>query len=288
MFSRLLAGVCLCLPMAAYAISEEALFEQINQLNWIEETGDHAIPNNDAVFALSDNEVMVVGSDAHRLTYLTEGHDQFKPDAVILRVGGDQAESQVLVSYADIGHVKTDDWEEMIDANEMLESIKEGTAEANRVREEGYASVYIDDWAQEPHLNRQESIIYWAINGHDSNNNQFVNAKALKLGRHGYTELLWVGAPTQFVSAEAVMQPLLAAYRYNEGARYADFVPETDTVAAVGAGALVYKMITGKVGAKVGAGLIAAALIFLKKFWFVIVLPFVWLWNRMKGKEKAA
>ena len=53
---------------------------------------------------------------------------------------------------------------------------------------------------------------------------------------------------------------------FKEGAKYADFDPDIDDVAAYGIGALV----AGKVLVK--TGLIAAALIFLKKFGVIIVL----------------
>jgi len=62
-------------------------------------------------------------------------------------------------------------------------------------------------------------------------------------------------------------------YKYNEGSTYADFVPGTDTVAAVGAGALAYKLITGKTAAKVSVELLALLAIFAKKLWFLVFVP---------------
>ena len=55
-------------------------------------------------------------------------------------------------------------------------------------------------------------------------------------------------------------------------------------MAAVGIGALAYKMITGKAAAKVGTGLLAVLAIFAKKFWFLIFIPFIFLWNKVKTK----
>jgi len=43
-------------------------------------------------------------------------------------------------------------------------------------------------------------------------------------------------------------------------------------------------MITGKAAAKVGTGLLAVLAIFAKKFWFLIFIPFIFLWNKVKTK----
>ena len=52
-----------------------------------------------------------------------------------------------------------------------------------------------------------------------------------------------------------------------------------DKIAAYGIGGLV----AGKVLAK--TGMLAVGLIFLKKFWFVLFLPLLWLRNRFKKQE---
>jgi uncharacterized membrane-anchored protein len=57
-----------------------------------------------------------------------------------------------------------------------------------------------------------------------------------------------------------------------------------DKVAAAGVGALVYKLATGKAIAKAGA--LALIAIFAKKLWFLIFLPFIWLWKKMTNKSK--
>ncbi|WP_428548305.1 DUF2167 domain-containing protein [Profundibacter sp.] len=58
-----------------------------------------------------------------------------------------------------------------------------------------------------------------------------------------------------------------------------DFKPSIDKVAAVGIGGLI----AGKVLAK--TGLIAVALIFLKKFFFLLLIPLYWLKNLFGRKN---
>ncbi|MCG6467244.1 DUF2167 domain-containing protein [Vibrio parahaemolyticus] len=277
----LLGLLFLLIPVSALSESDN-YFEQVQKLDWKTVAGSYDIQSNNAKVMISENEYLVLDEDAIKFMRLTEGHDNFKPDAVKLKVHSDESESTAIYEHIEIGFVKTDDWDEYIDPVEMLEQIKLGTEEANKMRAEGYAKLYIDGWLEPPFLDRENSIVYWAINGHSSDDTHFVNAKALKLGRKGYTEMIWAGTPEQFSSAREVLEPVLASYTYNEGYQYKDFVPGTDTVAAMGAGALVYKLATGKTAVK--AGLLAAAVIFAKKFWFVLLIPIVSAWKWIKRK----
>ncbi|QBG36499.1 DUF2167 domain-containing protein [Litorilituus sediminis] len=277
----LLSVYIIFFSFSAFSQDEEYL-KQVQQLDWKGVADSYDIASNDAKITITENEYLVLGKDAHKLMLLNEGHDGFKPDAVKLKIHVDESESTTIYQRNEIGFVKMDDWEENIDSDEMLAEIIQGTEETNKIRAEGHAKLYIDGWSQTPFLDKENSIIYWAINGHTSDNRQFVNAKALKLGRKGYTEVIWAGSPEQFTNAEAVLEPALASYTYNEGFQYDDFMPETDTVAAMGAGALVYKLATGKAAVK--AGFLAAAAIFAKKFWFIIFIPFAYGWKWIKRK----
>ncbi len=267
----------------AYALDDGSLAEKIGALNWQKEPGNYELGDINASITISQNEWLVKGKDAHEYMYLMEGHKGFQPDAVVFRIQGPNQDTQVDYTFQEIGYVKTDDWEQNIDKNELLEQIKESTKEANKLKGEGYPDLFVDGWVQEPYLDKKNAIIYWAISAHSSLGESIVNAKALKLGRKGYTEIIWVGSSDQFSNAETTLSPTLAAYQYKEGSTYADFMPGVDTVAAVGAGALVYKLITGKAAAKVGAGLLAMIAIFAKKFWFILIAPVIFAWKWLKG-----
>jgi len=76
------------------------------------------------------------------------------------------------------------------------------------------------------------------------------------------------------------LDTVLAMSTFNSGFRYEEFDPDIDEVAAYGLGALI----AGKVAAK--TGLIAAAIVFLKKFWFVFLLIPAALYRLFRGKKK--
>lgn len=264
-----------------FTFAQSTIEQQIAQLGWKEQPGSYAVASRDAEITLLPYQYLVLGQDANTYLKLVEGVDSFHVDAVMVNMVEQQ---QWSASFArqEIGYVKTDDWQQNMDPDAILSDIKQGTQEANKHRANGYAQLFVDGWAQKPYLDETKSIIYWAIKGHNSNQQQFINAKALKLGRKGYTEIVWAGSNETFTNAKEVLEPLIASYQYHDGAQYDDFMPGKDTVAALGAGALVYKLATGKVLAK--AGIWAAAAIFAKKLWFIIALPFIYGWRWLKAK----
>ena len=83
----------------------------------------------------------------------------------------------------------------------------------------------------------------------------------------------FVGGMEQLAEIKAVIPTVMAMPEFTVGARYQDYVPGTDTVAAYGIGALI----AGKVASK--AGLMVIALAFLKKGWIVIVLALGGIWK---------
>lgn len=262
--------------------AEEDLFAQLRELAWKEIPDKYSIADNKAVIQTTENDYLVTGKDAAEYMFIMQGHRGYTPDAAVLRVQGPEADSQVIYTINKVGYLTKDDWEDNIDKEKMLDEIKEGTKEANKQRSVGYPNLYVDSWAQDPHLDKINNTVYWAIAGHDDNQTKFINAKALKLGREGYTEILWIGSPEQFSSAEVALEPVLANYNYKEGFQYADYIPGTDKLAAAGVGALVYKLATGKAVAK--AGFIALAAIFAKKLWFILFFPFIYGWKRVRSK----
>lgn len=263
-------------------LSEDTRILELEKLDWKIQPQQYKISTK-ATITTTKNDYLVVGKEAEKYMYIMQGL-KITPDAAILRVGGSEVDTQVIYSIKETGYLTKDDWSENIDKDKMLEEIKQGTVQANKKRKEDYLDIFVDDWAQPPYLNTKNNTVYWAIAGHDEDNNKFINAKALKLGREGYTEILWIGSPEQFSSSAVVLKSLLSNYQYNDGFQYEDYIPGVDKVAAAGVGALVYKLATGKAIAK--AGFLALMAIFAKKLWFLIFLPFIWLWKKIFNKSK--
>ena len=70
---------------------------------------------------------------------------------------------------------------------------------------------------------------------------------------------------------------------YSSGAQYTDY-KSGDKVAAYGVGALVAGSLGIKGLAKTGALAVLAA--FAKKLWFIILLPFIFLFRLVSGNKK--
>lgn len=94
----------------------------------------------------------------------------------------------VVIRFIDAGYVEDDDasaWE----ADEMLDSIKEGTEEANTKRREmGMETLTIRGWEDKPHYDKATNKVVWAIAA-ETSRGAIVNYNTLALGRHGYMSM---------------------------------------------------------------------------------------------------
>ena len=90
----------------AMALNENALIEQIQFLDWQTEPAKYQLIGTNASVTTTPVEYLLKGKDAHKYMRLTEGHDGFKPDAVVVRVKGPSHDTQVIYTYHEIGYVK--------------------------------------------------------------------------------------------------------------------------------------------------------------------------------------
>jgi uncharacterized membrane-anchored protein len=100
--------------------------------------------------------------------------------------------------------------------------------------------------------------------------------------RKGVLVLNFIAGMNQLTEINQNKDTVLAMADFNQGSRYTFFDPDLDDVAAYGIGALV----AGKLVAK--TGLIAAAVIFLKKFGVIMVIALVAFIRKMFGRKKKA
>jgi uncharacterized membrane-anchored protein len=277
----------LILVSPAFAIDESEFEKKVFALDWKTEPGVYELIGTNSFLKITSEEVLVLGEEAKKYSQLTEGHDINKPDAIVSRIEGPQINTQVNYQYVEDDYIEMDDWGEYIDKDSLIEEVIKATEEANKIRDKSIPKLYVDGWVEPPVIDKESAIVYWAFSGHSEGGFKFVNAKAMKLGRKGYTIITWIGRLEQFENAKESLDPTLFAYTFDEGSRYLDFVAGTDKVAALGVGALAYKLITGKKASKTGlAGILAALAIFAKKFWFIIFIPFVFAWKWIKGLFK--
>lgn len=193
------------------------------------------------------------------------------------------------VRYESSGYIKDDDAKDW-DADELLDSYREGTEENNKERAKmGVPEMEILGWAQPPAYDAVTHRLVWAMKSRDKGDTSDidlgVNYNTYLLGREGYFSLNLV---TDLKSLEAVKpqaHAMLDAVSYDDGKRYADFNASTDHVAEYGLAALVLG-----VGAK-KLGLLAVIAAFVAKFAKVGILVLAGLGVALKrffGKKSEA
>jgi uncharacterized membrane-anchored protein len=205
-------------------------------------------------------------------------------DDVLAAVGKKDSEWAIIIEYSDIGYVSDDDADEL-NAGELLESYRQGTAQQNIKRKElGLPELFIDGWSEMPRYDRGKHHLVWGINGHDTDG-KLVNHFTRILGRGGFISVNLISAPELLEQARTDAQPVLGATRYKLGATYADY-REGDKSSGLGLTALV---LGGAGVAKVAkAGILVAILAFLKKGFVLVLLPFAALARWLFGRKKAA
>jgi len=176
-------------------------------------------------------------------------------------------EWSVFFEFSDIGYVKDDD-KDKLDADKLLESIKRGTAEANKERQRaGNPPLEIVGWEVPPKYDATTHNLEWAIRA-TSEGRPLLNYNTRLLGRKGVMEVVLVVDPEKLPETLPVFRNLLTGYSFTSGQTYAEYRPG-DKVAKYGLAALVLG------GAAVGAaklGLLAPLILFLKKAWKLVVV----------------
>ena len=178
----------------------------------------------------------------------------------------DDAAWGVDIAYVADGHVDDKDADH-IDYDELLETMRDDIREANKQREQlGYETLELVGWAEAPHYDPGSHQLYWAKRLHfEGMESDTLNYNIRKLGREGFLQLNFIADISALPEINRHREAVLALSHFENGHRYADYNPDTDHLAAYGVGGLI----AGKVLAK--TGLLAAAVLLFKKFWFVLL-----------------
>lgn len=188
----------------------------------------------------------------------------------------------VTIEYEEDGYVSDADAKDL-DYTDILKQLQKDTRDASDYRvEEGYETIELVGWAADPYYDSATNKLYWAkeLNFGEQDVNT-LNYNIRVLGRKGVLVLNFIASIDQKTLIEENLPAVLEIAVFDSGSSYGDFNPDTDKLAAYGIGALV----AGKLAAK--TGLIAAALIFLKKFGVFLVLGVAALLKKVFSKDKA-
>ncbi|KPJ88753.1 MAG: hypothetical protein AMJ53_16425 [Gammaproteobacteria bacterium SG8_11] len=249
--------------------------------------GEVKLPNNVATLKIPDSFYYLNPTDADKVLVDVWGNPPGEPTLGMLFPEGmtpfDGDSWGVTIQYEEDGYVKDEDADE-INYDDLLAQMQQEARESSEQRiAAGYDSIEIVGWAAKPFYNKQQHKLHWAkeLKFGDGELNT-LNYNIRVLGRKGVLVLNFIAGMDQKPLIDQNLDTVLAMAEFDQGFRYEDFNPELDKVAAYGIGALV----AGKVMAK--TGMIAAALLFLKKFWIFILIGLGAVFSKFFKRNKTA
>lgn len=191
-----------------------------------------------------------------------------------------------LFSFDPIGYVKDN---ETIDADAVLDTVKEGTKQGNEERKRrGWSTMSIVGWRFQPHYDHDSKLLEWAFVGRDdSTGSDVINYNTRLLGRSGVMQVVLVSDPGVLDTAAATLKTMLTnGYQFAPGEKYAEF-KQGDRVAEYGLAALVAG---GAAAVAAKKGVFAVIGTFLAAAWkFVLALvvgAIAWLKSLLRKKSQ--
>lgn len=287
-FTSFLAVFCLFYSSALLAVpstppqSEEEYMKWARQIwdSMDRQTGEIVLPNGVATLHVPDDFYYLNTKDTEKVLVEVWGNPPGQQKLGMLfpqdSTPFDSNSWGVTIDYEADGYVKDDDADE-IDYDELLAQMQEDAAETNKERKRlGYETVQLVGWAAKPFYDKSSHKLHWAKElkfGQQEVNTLNYNIRVL--GRKGVLVLNFIAGIDQKPVIDSQVDNVLAIAEFNPGYRYSEFNPDIDTVAAYGIGGLV----AGKVLAK--TGMLAALLVFLKKFGVFILIGIAALFGKV-------
>ena len=150
-------------------------------------------------------------------------------------VGPDDLRWWAVFSFDESGYVEDN---EDIDPDALLDSLREGNEYANEERRSrGWPELNLIGWEYPPFYESDSNRLAWAIRA-ESEGSPVINYNTRLLGRRGVMSVVLVASPETLAASVAEFKQVLTSFTYDQGQRYAEFVPG-DKVATYGLAALV-------------------------------------------------
>ncbi len=167
----------------------------------------------------------------------------------------------LVFEFDDLGYVEKAD-EEEIDADELLESLKESNQEEIKERKRrGLPSFTLRGWAIPPRYASESKNLEWAVELVSEDGEVFVNHNIRVLGRRGVMVVTLVCSPEQLQEVLVPTRGLLEEFSFNSGQKYSEYT----------AGDKIWKY--GLTGLIAGGGLALAAKAGILKWLWKILIP---------------
>lgn len=266
-------SILLLIPLFTNATSDIGSSEEEKYAKWAEsvwnsldrKNGEVKLPNAVATLNVPENFYYLSPKDAEKVLVDVWGNPPGQDTLGMIFPSGmtpfDGDSWAVTINYEEDGYVSDEDADD-IDYAELLVQMKSDTSIASEERiKQGYEGIELVGWASPPYYDTRSHKLHWAKEiKFDNRPINTLNYNIRVLGRKGVLVLNFIAQINQKQLIESNLDSVLALADFDHGARYSDFDPDIDDVAAYGLGALV----AGKAIAK--TGFLAAAIIFLKKF----------------------
>ena len=169
----------------------------------------------------------------------------------------------IVFIFSETGYIK-DDEKDKLDADQILNALKEGNKQGNKWRmEQNLPVLNLIGWHTKPYYDNKTNNMEWGTLA-ESEGHKILNYNIRYLGRKGVMEIILVDNPEKFAGTIVKAKTLLKEYSFNTGNKYGEFRPG-DKIAEYGLTALVTG---GAVAAAAKSGL-------LQKFWKIIVVGFL-------------
>jgi len=263
----------------AYVVEVTKIWDSLNKQH-----GEIKLPNNVATLNVPEEFFYLNPTDAETLLTKIWGNPPSSTQnlGMLLPSGKTPMESNswgVTIDYEEDGYVSDEDVDD-IDYDDLLSDMQSSTEKASEARVKmGYEPITLVGWASKPYYDELTNKLYWAQEiKFGSQEVNTLNYNIRILGRKGVLILNFIAGMEQLDEINSQIDTVLKIAEFNTGSRYSDFNPDIDTVATYGVGALI----AGKVAAKVG--LFAVILLFLKKFWILLVLFGGGILKKITGK----
>lgn len=200
----------------------------------------------------------------------------------------------VVCRFEDVGYVSDDDADKL-NADEILNSYKDGVKEQNEERKElKLPPIYIGGWAEKPHYDKALHHVIWALEVKDEDTKEApvvtLNYNTRILGRRGVLSMNLVADPKNIDQDKLKVAQLLKDTTFNHGQTYAEYVPGTDKAAGYGIAGLVLG--GGAMAAAAKMGFLGAIwkwilgiILVLKKFLIIALVGIGGLLSKLFGKK---
>ena len=260
--------------------------EKIATLDWknFEENEFRAsVPGSNGSINIDKEEFFLEGDDVNQYSWWTWGFG----DAAQMLIKHTNRD-QIFIQFNDSGYIKKDDWKN-VDTNAMIKELND----EQKTLIEDYKAKNINyvtnlSWVMKPELDKQKNMVYYAYKVEWNNDDVTLESKSLVLGRSGHTEITFVTSYKENASLKVISKSnkdKASTFKFESKKTYSKY-KTGDKVAAVGIGALLATTLGVKA---LKPGLLITLGILLKKFWFIILLPFIFigkLIDSLKTKRK--